>query len=88
MYNVDVAENTLPGTSIVQLMTSDADVTSHAVVEYYMTGDVNALDRFRVNPNTGTVGCPQEVNPIKNACFTSDFALKCEQVNPPPLFEK
>ena len=53
VYNIDVAENTLPGTSITQLRTSDADSVSNSIVEYYMTGDVNAMDRFNVNPSTG-----------------------------------
>ena len=53
VYNVDVAENTLPGTSIATLRTSDADGVTNSIVEYYMTGDVTALDRFNVNPTTG-----------------------------------
>ena len=53
VYNVEVAENTLPGTSIATLRTSDADGVTNSVVEYYMTGDVTALDRFNVNPTTG-----------------------------------
>ncbi len=53
VYSVDVVENAAPGTPVAQLRAADADSAPNAVVEYYMTGDVNALDRFSVNPTSG-----------------------------------
>ena len=55
MFEADVRENSLPGTSILQLRASDADGISNSLVEYYITGDVSIMDRFRIEPNTGII---------------------------------
>ncbi|CAL4064237.1 unnamed protein product, partial [Meganyctiphanes norvegica] len=54
-YEVEISENTSPGTTIYTLTATDADRDPHLTFTLHNTGHIASAEKFKINPTTGDI---------------------------------
>ncbi len=73
-----VAENSASGTVVIQALAVDMDTPANAMVEYYVTGNVKAMDKFSIERTTGIVRSQGAIDYEKDA----EYQLTLKAINP------
>ncbi|CAL4131790.1 unnamed protein product, partial [Meganyctiphanes norvegica] len=55
LYEVEITENTSPGTTFFTLTATDPDIDQHLTYTLLNTAHISSLEKFSVNPTTGDI---------------------------------